>query len=252
MYVNNGVPVSHQDFTGIVDHSRELSHLPDPNQWIALNSRVEATERDVTELKETTATMNTNINSINDKLTSINNQLQQMREEMRRDITAMDMRINARFNDVDSRFNDRLNGVDSRLTAMDLRINARFNDVDSRLLGLNTNMESKFASVDKTFEKQNIRMGALHKNAMSRLDNRMPGASSDNLEPLFNLDTGEKIQENPTRALLGSMSSVAVENCLRGLEITPVGRRVKGREAESAETGIRYEDIRLSWVRGSD
>ncbi|KAG6237078.1 hypothetical protein E4U25_003079 [Claviceps purpurea] len=132
MYVNNGVPVSHPDVTGFVDHSRELSHLPDPNQWIALNSRVEATERDVTELKETTATMDKNINSINDTLTAINNQLQQMREEMRRDITATD-----------------------------LRINARFNDVDSRLLGLNTNMESKFASVDKTFEKQNIRMGAL-------------------------------------------------------------------------------------------
>ncbi|KAG6301577.1 hypothetical protein E4U09_005031 [Claviceps aff. purpurea] len=87
-----------------IQGSSQLSHLPDPNQWIALNSRVEATERDVTDIRETMTTMNTNINSLNDTLTAINNQLQQMREEMRRDITAMDLRINARFNDVDSRF----------------------------------------------------------------------------------------------------------------------------------------------------
>ncbi|KAG6156853.1 hypothetical protein E4U11_005460 [Claviceps purpurea] len=133
----------------------------------------------------------------------------------------MDLRIDARFNRIDARFNQ----VNSDLTTMAEDNNTRFERTDSQLVGLGTRIDSHFAGVDKAFDKQNIRMMALHNNAMSRLDNRLPGASSDNLEPLFNLDTGEKIQENPTRARLGSMSSVAIENCLRGLEITPVGSK---------------------------
>ncbi|KAG6089825.1 hypothetical protein E4U31_008029, partial [Claviceps sp. LM219 group G6] len=90
-----------RDYSGFLDHLRDvLFHLPDPNQWIALNSRMDATEHDVTELRETTTTMNTNIQSINDTLTAINNQLQQMRQ----DFTAMDLRIDARFNRIDARF----------------------------------------------------------------------------------------------------------------------------------------------------
>ncbi|KAG6133369.1 hypothetical protein E4U38_002854 [Claviceps purpurea] len=213
---------------------------------------MDATEHDVTELRETTTTMNTNIHSINDTLTAINNQLQQMRRDftaMDSRLTAMDSRIDARFNRIDARFNQ----VNSDLTTMAEDNNTRFERTNSQLVGLGTRIDSHFAGVDKAFDKQNIRMMALHNNAMSRLDNRLPGASSDNLEPLFNLDTGEKIQENPTRARLGSMSYS--DSCGDRKLFARAGnypRRVKGREAESAETGIRYEDIRLSWVRGSD
>ncbi|KAG6072861.1 hypothetical protein E4U15_006737 [Claviceps sp. LM218 group G6] len=175
---------------------------------------MDATEHDVTELRETTTTMNTNIQSINDTLTAINNQLQQMRQ----DFTAMDLRIDARFNRIDARFtrmatenNTRFDDLESRLTTMAEDNNTRFERTDSQLVGLGTRM-------DRAFDKQNIRMMALHKNAMSRLDNRLPGASSNDLEPLFNLETG---QDTPTISGLGRMRSAALENCLHGLEITP-------------------------------
>ncbi|KAG6266320.1 hypothetical protein E4U47_005839 [Claviceps purpurea] len=197
-----------------------LFHLPDPDQWIALNSRMDATEHDVTELRETTTTMNTNIHSINDTLTAINNQLQEMRRDftaMDSQLTAMDSRIDARFNRIDARFNQ----VNSDLTTMAEDNNTRFERTNSQLVGLGTLIDSHFASVDTTFAKQNTRMMALHKNVMSRLDNRLPGASSNDLEPLFNLETGQKIQDTPTISGLGRMRSAALENCLHGLEITP-------------------------------
>ncbi|KAG5941782.1 hypothetical protein E4U60_007718 [Claviceps pazoutovae] len=129
-------------------------------------------------------------------------------------LTAMDLRIDARFND-----------VESRLARMASENNTRFTHTDSQLVELRTYMESKFASVDRTFADQNIRMGALHKNAMSRLDNRLPGSSDNDLEPLFNLDTGEKIQDQPTRASLSRMTVAALEKCLYGLGITPEGSK---------------------------
>ncbi|KAG5913110.1 hypothetical protein E4U61_007335 [Claviceps capensis] len=240
--IHTGPTANHPDFTGFVDHLRDsLLHLPDPNQWIALNSRVEATERDVTDLKETMATMNTSIHSINDTLTAINNQLQQMRQAliaMDSRLTAMDLRIDARFNDVESRFNY----MESRLARMASENNTRFTHTNSQLVELRTYMESKFASVDRTFADQNIRMGALHKNAMSRLDNRLPGASDDDLEPLFNLDTGQRIEDRPTRSGLDCMRSAALENCLHALGITPKesedDKRAQLKKAYGAKTSV--------------
>ncbi|KAG5960326.1 hypothetical protein E4U56_004387 [Claviceps arundinis] len=143
-------------------------------------------------------------------------------------LTAMDSRIDARFNRIDARFtrmatenSTRFDDLESRLTTMAEDNNTRFERTDSQLVGLGTRIDSHFAGVDRAFDKQNIRMMALHNNAMSRLDNRLPGASRNNLEPLFNLETGQKIQDKPTISGLGRMRSAALENCLHGLEITP-------------------------------
>ncbi|KAG6055002.1 hypothetical protein E4U32_006569 [Claviceps aff. humidiphila group G2b] len=232
-------PVDPREYSGFIDHLRDvLFHLPDPNQWIALNSRMDTTEHDVTELRETTTTMNTNIHSINDTLTAINNQLQQMRRDftaMDSRLTAMDSRIDARFNRIDALFN----GVNSDLTTMAEDNNTRFERTNFQLVGLGTRIDSHFAGVDKAFDKQNIRMMALHKNAMSRLDNRLPGASSNNLEPLFNLETGHKIQDSPSISGLKRMRSAALENCLRGLEIDPKESEEDKREQLSAAYGAR-------------
>ncbi|KAG6041502.1 hypothetical protein E4U39_006526 [Claviceps sp. Clav50 group G5] len=222
-----------------------LFHLPDPNQWIALNSRMDATERDVTELRETTTTMNTNIHSINDTLTAITNQLQQMRQDftdLNDRLTTMDLRIDARFNRIDARFNQidaRFNQVNSDLTTMAEDNNTRFTHTDSQLVELRTLMESQFQGVDRHFADQNIRMDALHKNAMSRLDNRLPGASSDDLEPLFNLKTGQRIQDKPTRSGLDRMRSAALENYLRALEIIPEGSEDEKRDQLKQAYGAR-------------
>ncbi|KAG6202548.1 hypothetical protein E4U35_005161 [Claviceps purpurea] len=128
----------------------------------------------------------------------------------------MDLRMDARFNQ-----------VDSELTRMASDSNARFTGMNIQFTGLRTHVDSQLSDVDGALAKSKIRMEALHKNAMSRLHNILPGpvGSDDDLKPLFNLDTGEKIQENPTRALLDRMSSVSIENCLRGLGITPVGSK---------------------------
>ncbi|KAG5960329.1 hypothetical protein E4U56_004390 [Claviceps arundinis] len=193
--------------------------------------------------------MNTNIHSINDTLTAINNQLQQMRQDftaMDSRLTAMDLRIDARFNRIDARFtrmatenSTRFDDLESRLTTMAEDNNTRFERTDSQLVGLGTRIDSHFEGVDKAFDKQNIRMMALHNNAMSRLDNRLPGASSNDLEPLFNLETGQKIQDKPTISGLGRMRSAALENCLRGLEIDPKESEEDKREQLSAAYGAR-------------
>ncbi|KAG6194900.1 hypothetical protein E4U50_000458 [Claviceps purpurea] len=48
--------VDPRDYSVFLDHLRDmLYHLPDPDQWIALNSRMAATEHDVTELRDVTA-----------------------------------------------------------------------------------------------------------------------------------------------------------------------------------------------------
>ncbi|CCE34053.1 uncharacterized protein CPUR_07984 [Claviceps purpurea 20.1] len=150
-------------------------------------------------------------------------------------LTAMDSRIDARFNRIDARFNQ----VNADLTTMAEDNNTRFERTDSQLVGLGTRIDSHFASVDTTFAKQNTRMMALHNNAMSRLDNRLPGASSNDLEPLFNLETGQKIQDKPTISGLGRMTSAALENCLRGLEIVPKESEEDKRKQLSAAYGAR-------------
>ncbi|KAG6019621.1 hypothetical protein E4U19_006978 [Claviceps sp. Clav32 group G5] len=229
--IHKGPTASHRDFTGFVDHLRDvLLNLPDQNQWIAINSRVEATERDA-------------ISSINDTLTAINNQLQQMRQDLQISTTGSQQWTCA------STLDSMIWNLGSQQWPQTTTVNTRFTHTDSQLVGLRTLMEFQFQGVDRHFVDQNIRMDALHKNAMSRLDNRLPGASNDDLEPLFNLDTGQKIQDKPTRSGLDRMSysdSCGDENLFA--RAGNYSRRVRGRETGSAETGIRYEDTRLSWV----
>ncbi|KAG6056427.1 hypothetical protein E4U32_005720 [Claviceps aff. humidiphila group G2b] len=71
----------------------------------------------------------------------------------------------------------------------------------------------------------------------------MPWAPDDNLEPLFNLDTGAEIRGVHSRADLDRMSYVATADRLRELELVPKesgdDRLRQLKEAYGAEIRVR-------------
>ncbi|KAG6133362.1 hypothetical protein E4U38_002847 [Claviceps purpurea] len=157
----------------------------------------------------------------NDKLTaqvtrlelSMNHQFTEMDDKFTNLESSMESSMDSRFKKMDAKFTK----MNTQMKKMDQSMNTQLQGMNSRIAELSSDMHSGFEEMTEKNEKTSIKMEALNKNTMARFDNRLPGAPPDALEPLFNVHTGQKIQDKPTRSGLDSMSHVAMAECLQEL-----------------------------------
>ncbi|CCE34045.1 uncharacterized protein CPUR_07976 [Claviceps purpurea 20.1] len=227
-----------RQFVESIIDCRSSSAVQDGGQTTLLTSRVDAIEDTVQDLERQMGSANTKMDRFETMVVAIHGQLNAMKEsndKLTAQVTRLELSMNHQFTEMDDKFTNlessmessmdsRFKKMDAKFTKMntqmkkmDQSMNTQLQGMNSRIAELSSDMHSGFEEMTEKNEKTSIKMEALNKNTMARFDNRLPGAPPDALEPLFNVHTGQKIQDKPTRSGLDSMSHAAMGKCLQEL-----------------------------------
>ncbi|KAG6055934.1 hypothetical protein E4U32_005988 [Claviceps aff. humidiphila group G2b] len=227
-----------RQFVESIIDCRSSSAVQDGGQTTLLASRVDAIEDTVQDLERQMGSVNTKMDTFETTMAAIHDQLRAMKEsndKLTSQVTRLELNIDSRFTEMDDKFTNlessmessmdsRFKKMDAKFTKMntqmkkmDQSMNTQLQGMNSRIAELSSDMHSGFAEMTEKNQKTSIKMEALNKNTMARFDNRLPGAPSDALEPLFNVHTGKQIQSVNSRADFADMSYVAMAECLQEL-----------------------------------
>ncbi|KAG6254181.1 hypothetical protein E4U23_006660 [Claviceps purpurea] len=229
-----------------LDKISNLAAVQDGARWVQLSTRVDGHEGRLTEVQGTVTVTQGDIIALGGDFTALRDANTTLRDDnttLRAEVTTLRAEVTTLRRDVSgmgqniSRFQGDMRSLREEFLAsreQSLQLSRNVGSLSTMIESINDRL------IESTQEQADarIRLEALNKNTVARFHNRLNGSGSDNLEPLYSLGTGRKIEDVTSRSELEALQPRRMTAILGELEgprqLGPDRRRVELRKLYGA------------------
>ncbi|KAG6161434.1 hypothetical protein E4U11_003448 [Claviceps purpurea] len=181
-----------------LDKISNLAAVQDGARWVQLSTRVDGHEGRLTEVQGTVTVTQGDIIALGGDFTALRDANTTLRDDnttLRAEVTTLRAEVTTLRRDV--------SGMEQNI---------------SRFQGDMRSLREEFLASREQSLQLSRNVGSLNKNTVARFHNRLNGSGSDNLEPLYSLGTGRKIEDVTSRSELEALQPRRMTAILGELE----------------------------------